>query len=334
MILIISQYKEQTTDEIIDWIDYFQTPFKRINGFDLCKYASISINNNELKIKVEGVDWDSINVMWFRRWIGFEEMPDLYVKGKSDKKVSTKFNENLRKELRVLTEYYIKAIPKEKHFTCSEIGEINKLSVLSKARELDIDIPDTYILTNRQELEELKDKKDLITKAIGNGLEIQIDEIFYSSYTSSIKDIPKEIGDHFSPSLFQHKIEKKYEIRSFLLDRTFYSMAIFSQSDPQTSTDFRQYNWGHPNRNVPYKLPEELEQKLLKLSDYFELNTGSFDIIKTTDDKYVFLEVNPAGQFGMVSYPCNYNLEKLVAKSLIKTNKTNEYYKGHKRADS
>ena len=48
-----------------------------------------------------------------------------------------------------------------------------------------------------------------------------------------------------------------------------------------------------------------------------ELETGSIDMILTKDGKYVFLEINPVGQFGMVSYPCNYFLEKAIAKTLI-----------------
>jgi D-alanine-D-alanine ligase-like ATP-grasp enzyme len=47
------------------------------------------------------------------------------------------------------------------------------------------------------------------------------------------------------------------------------------------------------------------------------LKTGSVDFILDQNDKYYFLEVNPIGQFGMVSYPCNYNLEKKVAYFLI-----------------
>ena len=34
------------------------------------------------------------------------------------------------------------------------------------------------------------------------------------------------------------------------------------------------------------------------------LNTGSIDLIKTKSGDYVFLEVNPVGQFSMVSFPC------------------------------
>jgi hypothetical protein len=47
------------------------------------------------------------------------------------------------------------------------------------------------------------------------------------------------------------------------------------------------------------------------------LNTGSLDFIKSSkDSNYYFLEVNPSGQFGMTSNPCNYNLHEKIANYL------------------
>jgi len=47
------------------------------------------------------------------------------------------------------------------------------------------------------------------------------------------------------------------------------------------------------------------------------LNCASIDLIKSTNGKYYFLEINPVGQFGMVDFPCNYGLHKIVAEELI-----------------
>jgi glutathione synthase/RimK-type ligase-like ATP-grasp enzyme len=120
------------------------------------------------------------------------------------------------------------------------------------------------------------------------------------------------------PSLFQKYIKKKYEIRSFFLGGNFFSMAVMSQSDQKTMIDFRNYNYEKPNRYVPYKLPKVLEKKLQSLMYELNLKTGSIDLIFTEEGKYIFLEVNPIGQFGMTSYPCNYYLESEIAKYLIK----------------
>jgi hypothetical protein len=50
---------------------------------------------------------------------------------------------------------------------------------------------------------------------------------------------------------------------------------------------------------------------------HLRLETGSIDLIHTPDGRDVFLEVNPVGQFGMVSIPCNYGLERKVADLLM-----------------
>ena len=94
-------------------------------------------------------------------------------------------------------------------------------------------------------------------------------------------------------------------------------MAIFSQKDNQTEIDFRRYNLKKPNRTVPYQIPLSLEKKIIKLMTMLEFNTGSLDFIVDKEDNYYFLEINPSGQFGMVSLPCNYYLEKQMAIELM-----------------
>lgn len=43
-------------------------------------------------------------------------------------------------------------------------------------------------------------------------------------------------------------------------------------------------------------------------------------MIVTPDDEYVFLEVNPVGQYDYVGKRCNYQLDKEIALTLIKMN--------------
>ena len=44
------------------------------------------------------------------------------------------------------------------------------------------------------------------------------------------------------------------------------------------------------------------------------LDSGSIDMVVTKEGDFVFLEVNPVGQFNQVSKPCNYFLEKEISK--------------------
>jgi len=41
-------------------------------------------------------------------------------------------------------------------------------------------------------------------------------------------------------------------------------------------------------------------------------------MIRARNGDFIFLEINPVGQFGMTSIPCNYFLEKKIAEHLIK----------------
>ena len=68
---------------------------------------------------------------------------------------------------------------------------------------------------------------------------------------------------------------------------------------------------------IPCILPDEIERKLHNLMEFIEFNTGSIDMIVTPANEYVFLEVNPVGQFAFVSDNCNYQLERKIANQLI-----------------
>jgi ATP-GRASP peptide maturase of grasp-with-spasm system len=201
-------------------------------------------------------------------------------------------------------------------------GNLNKLLVLQAAKETGFLIPD-FCITNHPEgiKHMLEQSPDLITKAISDGLYFFEETEALTSYLSYTEKLSPEmvagIPEWISPSLLQKNIDKKFEVRVFFLAGTCYSMAILSQSDEKTKTDFRKYNEEKPNRFVPFLLPDGINQKINCLFKRLDLNTGSVDLMVDQQDDFYFLEINPVGQFGMVSLPCNYFLEKQIALNLI-----------------
>ena len=139
----------------------------------------------------------------------------------------------------------------------------------------------------------------------------------YTQYTCEVtNELIDNLPDSFYPCMFQQKIDKNLEIRAFYLDGRCYSMAICSSFDKQTQVDYRRYNDVKPNRKVPYCLPSHIDKNIDALMKKLKLNCGSLDLILDNNGVYYYLEVNPVGQFGMVSFPCNYNLEKIIAEYL------------------
>jgi len=181
------------------------------------------------------------------------------------------------------------------------------------------EIPPTFVTRKKEKLYSFQaNHGNIITKAIQESLFFINNNSVYSNYTEEITDNSiSSIEKEFFPSLFQKKLDKKYELRIFYLKGKCYSMAIFSQEDDKTSVDFRKYNKEKPNRNIPYKLPLKIERKINNFMSLVRLDTGSIDLVVTKDNKYVFLEVNPVGQYDMVTKPCNYYLDKEIALSLV-----------------
>ena len=230
---------------------------------------------------------------------------------------------HLSSEWQTLEALIIQKLESKKRFGCYYDNE-KKLLTLQLAKEIGIKIPETYICSKKTILQKtFNSQKNLITKGLQNGLTITSktnDGSAYSYYnlTSKIlEDDINEINTTFFPSLIQQKIDKLFELRIFYFSGTFYSMAIFSQKDLTTNVDFRNYNVEKPNRNIPFILPTDIQNKLQLLLDKLLLNTASIDMIYTPEKEYVFLEVNPEGQFGMVSSPCNYHIERLISEYLI-----------------
>ena len=126
----------------------------------------------------------------------------------------------------------------------------------------------------------------------------------------------ENLDEVFYPTLFQEKIQKWLDIRSFYLKGDFFSMAIFSQDDEKTAIDFRDYNFENPNKITPFLLPYAIKSKITRLFKKLRLDTGSIDLCLTKEHEFFFLEINPVGQYDMVSVPCNCYLDRELAKIL------------------
>lgn len=320
MILILSKPDDRDTDNVIEWLNFFKTPVIRIDDEELMQgksYFSYNINfieNSYFENSTQRVYIKDITVVWCRKF-GF--LTD-YERKLTVVRDLTDF---LYSEFKALRELILHLLEDKKWLFKRNLWK-SKLEILNVAKMAGLCIPKTIITTERNNLKAfLKENNNfIITKPIAEAVHVKLPN---SSVTFSTKKIEtvKDLNKTFSPSLFQEYIEKEIELRVFYIMGKCYSMAIFSQSNPQTQLDFRAYDLENPNRFIPYQLPESIETKIDVLMKNLELNTGSIDLIKSSKDgEYYFLEVNPSGQFGMTAYPCNFPLHKIVAENLTLLN--------------
>ncbi|MEH2214344.1 MvdC/MvdD family ATP grasp protein [Nostoc sp.] len=70
--------------------------------------------------------------------------------------------------------------------------------------------------------------------------------------------------------------------------------------------------------------PEQLPDRLIRCLDAFMakfgLIFGAFDLIKTPSGEYVFLEINPTGEWGMLEKDLDYPIALAIASALLSKN--------------
>jgi len=321
MIAIITTTEDLTSDIVISWLENSKTPYVRINSNEIIENGNLEfiLSNSKSFIRIKKFEIEKVKVVWFRRWDTFSTFEDFKSKKPELKESLKNYVWREYYEMSRLFFRYIYSNAKWIDIPDSISKSFSKINQLEIAKEMGMTIPYTEIVSSKSRLIQIMKKMEIITKPISDLSNLLYENNLFLLYTTKITESDLEkMPDFFFPILIQENIVKTFEIRSFLLENKIYSMAIFSQRNKKTANDFRQYDFSNANRCVPYKLSKDFEQKIFNFAKNVSLTTGSFDFIYDIKKRLVFLEVNPSGQFGMVSQPCNYNIEKIVANELAK----------------
>ena len=322
MILILS-YKayEQGTDPIIEWLLYYNYPFKKVVIEDLLS-TPLSLDSQNGDVFFDGINLSNeVQVIFYRR---FKKNIPIRLEGGDLGSVSKKIIRESNYELDALVDYMFFLLKDKYWIPKCESFSVNKEIVLKKAREVGLLVPRSIVTNSKCKLEKFESEvKKIVYKPIDQISYYTIGPYTYSCYTTEIKrSIKNSLPEIFFPSLFQELIEAEYEIRTFFLDGEFFSSAIIrSQISLNHNIDIKldfnkvETDW------VNYTLPRDIKRKLVALMKKLGLNTGSIDIIKGINGKFYFIEVNPVGQYLAPSFLCNYNIDKRIAECLIEKDK-------------
>jgi len=320
MVLIVYSGTDFSTTQVIEWLERFNGQYVVLNENTQIKSIAITPGRFVITTQEGTIDTNEIKSVFYRRG-GKEILSYLfqnYKKYKQDNFKKFIYNESL-----VAFEYFWHILEQKIILCPYSTASVNKLKILELATKIGFNVPYTLITNDVNEIIDLMQnnpQKPFIIKSLGEQPFYHTNDnvsLFGYTYKTSLTDI-EWMKCNKSLNMVQEYIEKKIEIRIvFLIDKT-YSMGILSQNDIQTKVDFRRYNNEKPNRVFPVKLPRSIEKKIQAMCKQLNFSFASFDLIYGMDKKFHFLEVNPVGQYGMVSYPCNYYIDKEIAQHLIK----------------
>lgn len=118
-----------------------------------------------------------------------------------------------------------------------------------------------------------------------------------------------------APGIFQQRIPKAFELRITVIGKTVFPFRIDSQMQEGAKVD-----WRRKQLDITYelcRLESSFEEQLLSFHHSLGLVYGAYDFIVTPDRKYVFLEVNPGGQWLWIEDKTGCPISTSVAKALL-----------------
>ena len=200
----------------------------------------------------------------------------------------------------------------------------NKQLQLKIAQEIGLDIPRNLTTNNPEAVREFAQtcEEGMIAKMLSSfaiyGEQGQEKVVF----TNQVK--PEEIenldGLHLCPMTFQEQIPKAVELRTIIVGDRLFTASIDSQSNPKALHDWRRQGMAMIQNWKAHELPADKREKLLKLMKYFGLNYGAIDLILTPDGRYVFLEINPVGEFFWLECcPPHFPISQSIAELLLRS---------------
>jgi hypothetical protein len=132
---------------------------------------------------------------------------------------------------------------------------------------------------------------------------------------------PQDLSDldglRLCPMVFQERIEKRLELRVTVVGQRVFTAALDSQQIAGAESDWRQNPAAVARAWQSYTLPRDVARMVSALMDRLRLNYGAADFILTPNGRYVFLEINPGGQFGWLETELGLPISEAIADVLV-----------------
>lgn len=195
-----------------------------------------------------------------------------------------------------------------------EFESQNKFGELLLAKKLGFNIPKMIYSNDPREVRKfLKDKKAILKESgLRSFTNNKNDKLIFDAKAVSADD--KKLDTiQSTPCMFQEFIAKQYDIRAVVIGKKVLAAKIDSQKNKSALSDWRGSE--HLIPFTPYKIPKDLEKKLIRFTQHMGFSLANIDIVRGEDNRYYFLEMNRPGQWFFVESLSGIPVTKTLVKS-------------------
>ena len=257
-------------------------------------------------------DLSEVTAVWYRRFNAGGDLP-----GDLDEQLRDASLKETRRTLvglfASLDAFWVDPFHRVKH-------AMNKQLQLKIARELGLPIPDTLTTNDPDAVRRFADAHPdgVVTKMLSSFAIYDEEGREQVVFTNPVgpEDLEEMEGLELCPMTFQENVPKEVELRVTVMGRRVFTASIDSQSEERATHDWRREGARMIEQWQVHELPEDVEERLLGLCDRLGLNYGAIDLILTPEGRYVFLEINPSGEWFWLEHHPGFPLSRALAEVL------------------
>lgn len=182
----------------------------------------------------------------------------------------------------------------------------NKVYQLLYAEKHGFIIPSSYIGNDRYQA---NDYNQGIIKPLSTG-KVYTDDGVEIYQTHIFQGTNEDVS--LTPIYVQEYIKKQYEVRLTIINQHVYAVRIDTIDQVDWRNDYEHHHY------TLIKCPEDIIKKCYNMMEDFHIVFGAFDFIVTPDDEWVFLEVNPNGQWLWLEESLHLDISQKIVEYLTK----------------
>ncbi|MCS3531245.1 MvdC/MvdD family ATP grasp protein [Chryseobacterium sp. JUb7] len=295
-VLLITNKADITTDFVVKKLKEKKIEFYRLNTEELGDNVEVNLDFHKDNFKISDrttgnqIDLLDIRSVYFRR----PELPN------DNSELSRAENQFIRNEISYTLEGIYKIL--NSAYWLNNVKNIrnaeNKIFQLRLAKKIGFTIAHSLITTNAGSAMNFygMNEEDCIIKPIRTGLisdDGNEEAIIFTNKIYLDKNNAQRVEG--CPTFFQKHIKKRGDIRVTVVGEKVFAAFIHSQDSDDSKVDWRVSQDGL--KHSIYMLPEDISANCINLLRELDLNFGAIDLILNENGEYVFLEINPNGQW-------------------------------------
>ncbi len=311
-ILLVTSEDDLTADLIILELRRRGLPFHRLNCENFPLRISGTWSNKEtryISVGKDKINLNKISSVWYRRM----PMPDLTALDANANLSNFIMNESRTFLNGLLGQLDTLWVNKISSVSAAE----NKILQLDTAQKVHLKTPKTIISNDSEAVKSFLNhyssaicKPLSIYRIVENG-----DDWMLYTETMQEPEVAGEDSIQVSPFIIQEQIERKREVRLTVVGNQIFACLMEIKDSERNIIDLHLVD----DENIvyePIKVPDKIKKSTLQLLKTFDLLYGCLDFILTEHNDWIFLELNPSGQWGWIEKKIGFPITKSIVKLL------------------